>query len=390
MSGDYEQQLRDLIQRSYMMDGTAAEVELLEEAIRLADSHNDLERAFQLRVNLIQAATFNGFPEKVLVAFTWCLAQCDARPDLGDERTFDERRLLWQSKWAMHTLPEFPHISRAQFDAVTADMAARYQRAGASQRPIHKLRCTSALEFRDPDAARAEFPLWQQAKHDWNSDCRACDADSLVDYHASLGEDEAALKAARPILRGKLQCAEVPHVTYALLLAPLVRLGMLEEAAECHRHGYKLVAGNRELLRSIARHIEFLIQTDNRTRAVTAFQKHLGFALDSSPIRQLEFYLASLFLIERLRRSGRVATRKLRLPAEFPLHREDGTYRLDDLADWFRGRCEDLAGRFDRRNGNDGYRRLLDAIPGRLDGLTPHPLSVPKDKGEDGPEQADN
>ena len=60
---------------------------------------------------------------------------------------------------------------------------------------------------------------------DWLSDCRACEINDAADYLRYLGDDEAAVAAAAPVLDGTLRCNSEPHGTLADVLEPLVRLG---------------------------------------------------------------------------------------------------------------------------------------------------------------------
>ena len=119
------EQIWELILQAYRMGDGDAKIALLEEAARVADICGDLKLASDAREHLVQAATFGGAPEKALVAFSWSLAQYDRRAGEVSEAT-----VLWQYKWILDSITNFPQIGKAQILEMLDDMAARYRRAG--------------------------------------------------------------------------------------------------------------------------------------------------------------------------------------------------------------------------------------------------------------------
>lgn len=369
MTTDYQSQVEELHSQANLLPDGPSKLALLEEAVRLADTHQDVLLGDKLRAELIEAATFSGYPEKVLVAFAWRLAQCDRDP-----QTFSESALLWQYKWIISDLTEFPQITRKQIEEGIADMARRYQRAGASPRSIFKLRWQNALTMCEDAKAREFYPLWEKSPRDSNADCLACDQDHRIDFNVQQGETEKALELAVPILRGSLRCKHVPHRTYGRVLLPLLQVGRLEEAAKYHRKGYRLIRDNREFLWVVSHHLTFLVLTDNLTQAVNLFEKHLEWAVETKNLFYAwMFYLAARFLLSRVAESGR-ASLKLRLLKSASCYQEEGRYEVAFLASWVEATCRDLAARFDARNGNDGFTRELVAQPQLKLWLTPYPL----------------
>src|SRR5262249_34345582 len=152
-----------------------AKVMLLEEAVRLADSHRDVARGFAARQSLIRAATFGGYPEKSLVAFSWSLAQSDRNP-----LQFPPTELLWQDKWIVGSLNGFPQISRQQIADMLEDLAQRFRRVGAGPHAVHKLRFDLSMDLGDRDEARRSYRKWKRSRRDWLSDCVACDLDASL------------------------------------------------------------------------------------------------------------------------------------------------------------------------------------------------------------------
>jgi hypothetical protein len=377
MSEDHAARIEELLDEASFLEDGPTKVMLLEEAVCLADSHGEAEFGFEVRQDLIHAATFGGYPEKALVAFTWCLAHCDRAE--GGQLGYG---MLWKYKWIANVLPEFPHITLAQIHGVLDDMAARYQKTGTSLRAVHKLRCGLAMGMGDRLAARVHHRAWQQAPADAVSDCAACERNHRVKYLFFQGKDEQGLAHAGPILQGRLRCAEIPHATLAHVLLPLVRLGRLEEAMAYHRQGLRLVTRNRSFVRELAMHMTFLALTDNLAHAVRLLERHLSWALEKEgQARRFDFFLAARLVLDRLAASGKSAVR-LRLPQGFALHSESGKYDVGELADWFDADLQALAARFDARNGTDRFARRIAENRALKELVVPFPVPTRRQGGE--------
>ncbi|MEI7024430.1 hypothetical protein [Paenibacillus sp. y28] len=349
MSLDFE----ELMDEAYALPNGAAKIALLEEAARLADSGNDIEQGYEARTQIVEAASFGGFPMKAIVAFSWQLGQFDKQPDL-----YDSYDLLWSYKWILGKVCNFPEISLQQIENLLEDLRKRYREAGYSDRTYYYYRFRIAMDLGDGAAAGKYFALFSEMERDLMSDCRACEQQQIYHYYVMIGEDERALKAAEPILAGQMKCAEIPHITLAEVLAPLYRLGRTEEAIAHQRKGYRLIKGNRDFLNNIGGHIHFLAQTDP-LKGLEVFEQHVAQTLDhEDPCDKMMFYAYSAGLFRRLAENGQVKQQP-RLPEAFPY--------LEDAADFRRlsGRFEQLArtaaDQYDRRNGNSYYSTLVSA-----------------------------
>ncbi|MBN1205724.1 MAG: hypothetical protein JXB05_12475 [Myxococcaceae bacterium] len=356
---DWHEQVDALLARASRLQHGEARVMALEEAARLADTHGDLDLAFEVRDGLIDAATFGGFPDKALVAFAWCRAQAKKHPT-----RFEADLLLWKQKWVVGRLDDFPHITRKQIQDALDDIEQTYARVDAGKRAILKLRYQTARDMGEEAAAEAYWTQWVAAPRDHLTDCRACDLDDEIDHHIDRGEYAKALRKARPILEGRSGCAEIPHLTYGSVLYPLVKLGRLEEARDCHLRGYPMIRRNRDFLAAVGEHVEFLALTGNLSRGLVLFEKHLGWALDHASWRdRFTFHAAAGFLLSRLVAEGR-GTVSLRLPKAFPLHQEQGSYEMRELHGWVETQAREIAARFDARNGTDHFQKLLERTRG--------------------------
>lgn len=362
---NYEATVNALLLRAWSVGNSAEQVALAEEAARLADTHGDVGLAWEAREVLIEAATFSGFPEKALLAFTWCLGQCDREPE-----RFDERRLLWQYKWVAADLPYFPQVEKKRILEIHDDMTQRYGRCGQSLQPIYKVRWLAAMRMGERELAEEYYRKTRDTPRDVGSDCDACELDDQVSYQVYSKDYERALATAKPILDGAMTCASVPHVTYASLLLPLLRLGRVEEAMRLHRVGFPLVSDCRKFIDAVANHIEFLTLTENLEQATRVVSNGLGAAITTTDLDdRFEFFRSSLLLCSTL--EGAQDAPNFRLPASFPL----SAPTVAELREWFEREALDLADRFDTRNGTTAYgdslaegRALLETL------IQPYPI----------------
>ncbi len=352
MKFDHRDQIDEIIDKASDLEEGPGQVALAEEAVRLADTHQDDEAGFHARKFLTRAATFGGRPDVALVSFSWCLAKSDEDPVQfpGDE-------LLWQHKWVVGNITPFPHISRQQIEELLEDMERRFAKNGSTLHAVHGIRRDIAVDLFDKEMAVAANKKFESVWRDHLSDCPACVNDATIGYHIFMGDDAEAVATARPALEGKMTCGEVPHRTYAYVLLPLVRMGKYERAAKYYRAGYKMVKANDKFIKHKAYHLAFLALSGNLDRALTLFERHLGEAVRTPSISwRFEFYLASRLFIDRL--AGGKAIPMLRMPEEL---RKDGdaVRPATAVAAWLDGELAQLAAQFDARNGNDAYTRWI-------------------------------
>ena len=345
----------DLLDQSYdLPDGSPARLELLEQAVRLADSLGDIEAGWDARDALIDAATMGGYPEKTLVAFSWNLAQFDR---VGDQYGWDEHDLLWKYKWVINSLWNFPSITRPQIEAAFSDFAARLERGGYSPRTLHYFRWKYEFERGDSVASEHCREQWSRAKRDDMSDCSACEASFMVDYQRD--QPAAALEVAKPILSGRLRCAEVPHVTLAAVLEPMLKVGQFEEAVRTHLRGYKMIRDNQEFLISTGEHLAFLAYTHNLPKALELLERHLPWALATADMdRRYSFYRDSLVLMRRLRDASQQFA-ALKVPKDFAVQPSLNGLEVAALEMHLRSEATTIAAAFDARNGTDKFIRGL-------------------------------
>lgn len=371
MMNDTEIDIATLMNEAQALPDGLDKIAVLEQAVRQADASNDLDMSFWTRMELIDAATFGGCPEKALVAFAWCRGQVD-----NDPERFDEWGLLWKHKWIVGSLPSFPQYSREQIMAILSDTKKYYREYGSGSRSIAKLECQIARYMGDRNRAAELVVVWHDIPRDALSDCLACDYDDALEMHSFLGNDREALNTAETLFKSRAKCREVPQRTYSKLLMPLFRLDRLEEAMQYHKKVYSKIASNPKHLDGVASNIIFLSLTENFAKATKLFETHAVWSINTqNGLDRMEFLGAAILLLKLLENSG-TSEIKLRLPREFLQYNEKGVYETIRLRQTLEEEAFRIAAAFDHRNGNSHYTELLKARDNWV--TKPFPLKAKK------------
>ncbi len=344
---DLREQIADLLDEADDLEHGTAQLALTEEAVELADALRDVGVAFFTRSKLVGAATFAGRTDIAMVAYSWLLTKYDEAPE-----DYDSQELLWQYKWILENVADFPNIRKEQIDALFDDMKRRYKSAGATLHAYWGILRNNAFIMGDPAEAKRANAKLLQTPRDHLSNCLACVQDEEVEYCTFIGDDAGALRAAKPILTGKMKCGEVPERTYAGIAMPLIRLGKHGRALEHYQTGYRLIRQNPKFVRHKGMFLVALTLTGNLDRAVKLLDRHLPEAIDSaSPWWRFEFYLAARLLLEKLADTGR-ETVPIRVPEKVDLGDSAESPKIAELSRWLDAELVKLATAFDARNGN--------------------------------------
>jgi hypothetical protein len=366
---DPSERVRLLCSEASRMTDGPQKVEILEEAVRIADLHQDLELSYDARQALIEGAMFSGFPDRMLVAYAWCLAQFDRDPE-----RFDAHHIHWCYKWVLSVLDLFPGVSRAKIEATFEDAFRRFRERGYSPRPVHEYRALTAAAMGDDALAREHYKKWNDAPRDYLADCAACDAGNRIEFLVDQDRDEEAVQTARPLVLRRLSCHEQPHRAFCYLPLPLLRLGQAAEGIPLYLHAVRKAGTNPNMLNAVSRLLDFAVLTENLTRAVRLAEKHVRNAFESPvPRFRWEFLLSLRLLFARLAET-RPKGLKFRLPKGHPLARPDALPPAELLA-WCDGELDGLARAFDARNGNDAFTRRRAAHRELARHASPFPIS---------------
>jgi hypothetical protein len=347
-------EVQALLDEAYALPDSAARDTIFESAARRAEALGDLDTAWDARCAILESAASHAAPkfETLFMCLAWCFAVSDEDPD-----RFDPSRILWQYKWIATEAPGYASVPKTVLERLVDDMDERFARAGWGRRAgLHK-RIDLAVLLGDYQRARELIPAWLAAPRDRGSDCLACERDTLVWLYTKLGDHEAAWREAKPIVRGRLSCATVPHSTFGRLLTSLTRLGEHAKAAELYERGRRLVTGFEEGAHKLV--------SPYFLHAARAGRTEECLALIRNSIRQGAALRADLDRLHWFGRAGRALAMlaeqgvgEIDLPAVAGLTDPDRA-ESRPLADRFFSIARAHADALDRRNGNDSNDRWL-------------------------------
>lgn len=334
----------ELMDQALSLPDGDAKLAVLEQAVRVADTREDIEQGFKAREEIVELCTFYGYPVKALVAFSWLVGMKDKYPDL-----LSGYSLLWKYKYILNNITSFPEITRTQIENLLEEMRVSYAAAGYSDRTYYSYKNRVLRSLGDVEESLEYYKRYQTMERDRMSDCRACEQADEVSMQLYLDKDEELLKAAEPILTEKLNCHESLQMNIPKVLISLLRLGRKEEADQWQRKGYRLIKGNREYLYQVALHIEYLTYTDP-IRALEIFEENVSYTLnheDPETIMYFSAYAARLF--SRLAKED--IHFEIRLPSLHPcIHLKNDVVALGQ---YYKDFAIQFSYKYDQRNGND-------------------------------------
>ncbi|MFD3570834.1 hypothetical protein [Streptomyces sp. NPDC058667] len=343
------QALQENHQRPYGRTRTVTAEDLVEAAEQFGEPVPLARALFELQ----EAYTYGSEPRKSPVVFARLLTLFDEQPDVFDERL--RHQLFWRFKWvanALRALPEIPLTSLRQW---LTEMRERYEKAGLGLQPYYG-QAYQLAAHRGEDTTAA-YELWAGRARTRLSDCEACEICERALHHLAAGDDERALRAWEPVLAGKESCQEEParSVSYALL--PLLRAGSTDQARELHLAGYRACRRNPSMSGEVGRHLEFCALTGNEARGLELLAENRNlFDEVDSPLDQLDFLTGVEVLLRRVALLGH---------GELPAAGYAGrTWTVAGLRAEVGNRADDLAARFDARNGTTAHADRRDV---RLD-----------------------
>jgi len=312
-------------------------------AEELADAAEQFEEPVVLvhaLLELQEAYTYGSEPRKSPVVFARLLTLFDEQPDVFDERL--RHLLFWRFKWVAHALRQLPEIPLNSLRQWLTEMRDRYEKAGLDLQPYYgQVYQLAAHVGEDADPA---YELWAARTRTRLSDCEACEICQRARYHLREGDDERALRAWEPVLAGKASCQEEPARSASYALLPLLRTGRVDRARELHLSGYRACRRNPSMSEEVGRHLEFCALTGNEARGLELLAENRNLLAEvDSPLDQLGFLTGVEVLLQRVEQLGH---------GELPAAGYAGrTWTVAGLRAEVRRRADDLAARFDARNG---------------------------------------
>ena len=226
--------------------------EAREKAIRAeldkAIEKQDAESALKLYYVFMEENTFHGNDYNGILLFPEYTAFFEKHPELWDEYNHD---LMWAYKWAVGNLNNFWQLPLEQIEKMFEqywDFCKRFNYNPRSyyHKIIELMLDDIYVENENPTfngmTIQEAYKKFLLTKRDAMSDCKACETDMEISYILKVEKDtEKALKKAKPIFDGVLNCSEIPHVTYTDFSEHYFLKGDLAEADKYAKKAIRLI-----------------------------------------------------------------------------------------------------------------------------------------------------
>lgn len=322
--------------------------DLLDEAIRVADMHRDVRLGVAARLPFLHVARNLLRGDQMAVAFLWCLHQYDQTPEL-----FAGRDLLDDYAELIGQLANFDCITRAQLDALLADLTDRTVREGRSLAPVWSMKREMAPDLGDRELSREAIRQLEKLRREW----RLTPANLF--YHAQfVGDEDEALRIADAEWLGPGRAAPARSVWYKALLM-LLKRGRWDDLRRCQNRAVAGVTGSEVYHWDHGAIVATLALSGRIADAVKLCGKcQRALREFADPLTRLHFHSYMVVLFDRLHALGTESV-LVRFTQAVPGRKPNGRYVVAEVRDWMWGQATGLAARFDARNGTDYYAEQL-------------------------------
>ncbi|MFY1669256.1 YbjN domain-containing protein [Plantactinospora sp. WMMB334] len=324
----------------------AAKMADLDRIVAYADAAGDVRVGVAARLVLVEVKQ-RVEPWRMLPAVQWCLAAADRTPGVLDP--VEIVRLRRHHRTAVAALCGTSRIGLTRTGAALDGLERRLGSAGQSRRPVYALRCRIADHIGAEATARRWLARWRAAPVDDSGGCADCEAADQARLLVGWGCWTEALEIVAPLLAGTYRCPDQPERALGTIQLAYLRLGRYDEAGDAHVRAYRRHRRERDGLPFLADHLRFCALAGHHGRGLEILARHLP-ALDQpyDEASALEFAAAGALLCRLAGADGF---------ARYPVHRPGYAQRhaadlsVAALGAELTATAEDLAGRFDARNG---------------------------------------
>ncbi|MEZ6141469.1 MAG: hypothetical protein R3B84_12930 [Zavarzinella sp.] len=339
----------DLYEQSLSLPIGEEKLELLQKAIRIAAIDESEQFQFALHSTLMEVGLEAGRGDLLSLAFAWCIERYDRNPEQYSHH------FLWAYRWVINELGGFQDIPVAQVTQLLSDMKVRYENAGLSLRPCYVLEMNVFPVLGDLAAADSAYQIWPTLPNDEFSDGKDSELDFTINHLSRMGQYEAALKKAQPILKGRRGTAHSRGEVCSQLLIQTWQAGNLELAQEMHIIGYECNRQEERQVDRIGEHIAYLALTKQFDEAL-----EIGAHWTSIASQSVRFYAKLIYFLRACILGPALINAGI---AEIP-HKVAEQLGLSgntsaELSTYLLNQSHQLTELFDKRNGNNYFEELL-------------------------------
>lgn len=344
----------------------------IREAIRQADENNDTTYQIYFRSELCKESTIYCDNLDAFITFPEELALVDKYPDTptAEESMFisNTNEVLWVYKWILEKCPYFYQISKEDIKYFFKDYKHRCLASGYHLRSYYLYLYRYYNSMNDP-LMEKYFHRFESTPRDRHSDCEACEQNDIVNFYLEHDNLEKATLLAADLESQKIACDGI--CSWLRLKINYLRYYLRKKDYQKAEEYIKLIDRHS----NSAQKIEFDISRYKLhcysyldiAKALKVYKSKWKKWLEHrEPDSVYLFGTACCIFFQKLMESRNRQTIKITYDSTFPLYRENNTYQISELYDFYYQHTIDIAKKFDTRNENDAYmkkfQKALDEI----------------------------
>lgn len=321
----------------------------LRKCIAEADNAHDKKSSFGLRHDYIDEAVFYDDSFKAYVIFPEYMKLFDENPGIASPTDF-----IIPFKWIVENCADYYQITREQIERYFERFAEYLNKYGFTMRTYY-LKKYKVYRDIDEKTALEAYDEFDKYDRTYVSDCAACEASERAKKLIHFGDIGTAVKMLNKMISDDMSCAEVPQVTYGAFAYEFAKRGAYSEAQHYVDLMLPMIKGNEVgFLREIGMVMSVMSLTAPQ-HAYEMFAYNAGnYSNSKTPAVRFQFALGAYRLFARLEKEG-VSEIRPHLSPDFELFSTDGIYDTAKLKEYFYNTADDIAKKFDERNGNTIY-----------------------------------
>lgn len=372
-AGKEERKMYDpkkLIEEYNQLENGKAKMAGLKEAIRQADENHDVAYQIYFRSRFVAESVIYGDCLDSLIIFPQMLAIIDENPNAPKTSEKNDNfedatdRVLWFYKMIISHCIEFYQIPLEDCEKFFEDFKRRSIAYGYNLRPYYYYKHFFYKNCGDSRVSEA-FSNFMKLPRDGNADCKACEQNAIVQYYM-LEEDnlEKATFYAKDLESRKLRCSNDNRSWIRLKCYYLCYYLRHQDLKEAKKY-IDLIKYNMGKLKvcDIAWYELYYYSLLDVSKGLKIYKVNWKNWLEERNPDELFNNNAIIALFFKKLEEGRVRkTVKIAFDKKFPLYREDDTYEIEKLYEFYYNNAKDLADKFDKRNGTEQYKKKLERV----------------------------
>lgn len=344
---DIEFEIGELIEQADEMPIGDSKIALLDQAIKLATSHQIRTLEFEAKVLYSEAAIEARREKYFLVHFPWILSYAKEKPE-----EVDMEHIIWLYSMAIYTLIEHPNIPLSKIEEVISSFEELGKETGIPHIEVLADRIAHQVHLGKINEAGKTFQeilaILTQGRRKKNQSW----ARYISGYYLEkTGNLEQAFELLNPFLTHEIKNEEFNLLAKTLMLIPLLQLGEYEKAKEHFHFCLAKIPIHAEEAPCLGDLIAYQAVTGDWEKAIHLFEKTL-LTLEGvhAEFGYCAFIRGVIHLLKRIPKDHE--TLSLRIPSWHPTYREDGKYVISELLNYFTDLRTSILSAIDQRNGN--------------------------------------